>query len=374
MNRTTLNPPLRPSGNTRPIGGTRNSAKETETTPMGALAVSQFTQRSIAAAERPSRIPALDFTKGALVLIMVLYHWLNYFVSSDGFGYRYLRFLTPSFIVITGFLVSHIYLSKYSTTDPRLSRRLFLRGLKLVGIFVVLNAAIHLLLPGTSGISVTDWTRYLLGSTTDGRGAFSVLLPIGYLLMLSAGFVIASRVYKHIFHAACVVMLLSVFIASLYGIKNAYLELLSLGLLGVNIGYIPIERINSIVRHPYALVLVYGCYLWAITLWNELFLLQIVGVCLSLAIIYVLGARNDGPERFRRAVILLGQYSLLGYIAQIVILQVLRRGLQHVSVSGFSAGLALFAGLVLTLISVAAVDHARARAGVVNRLYSAVFA
>ena len=341
---------------------------------MAAVTVSQFTQRSLPPIERPARIPALDFTKGALVLVMVLYHWLNYFVSSDGFGYRYLRFLTPSFIVITGFLVSHIYLSKYGTTDPRLSKRLFLRGLKLVGIFVILNAAIHLLLPGTSGISLTDWTRYLLGSTTEGRGAFSVLLPIGYLLMLSAGFVIVSRVYKHIFHAACVVMLLSVFIASLYGIKNAYLELLSLGLLGVSIGYIPIERTKGIVRHPYALALAYACYLCAITLWNELFLLQIVGVCLSLSIIYVLGTRNDGPERVRRAVILLGQYSLLGYIAQIVILQVLRRGLQHVSLSRVSAGIVLIAGMVLTLISVAAVDHARLRAGVVNRLYLAVFA
>src|SRR6185295_1822787 len=111
MNRTTLNPPLRAGSDTRPRGGTRRSAKETETAPMAAVAVSQLTQPSIAATERPGRNPALDFTKGALVLIMVLYHWLNYFVSADGFGYRYLRFITPSFIVITGFLVSHIYLS-----------------------------------------------------------------------------------------------------------------------------------------------------------------------------------------------------------------------------------------------------------------------
>src|SRR4029077_598346 len=51
------------------------------------------------------RIPALDFTRGTLVLIMVLYHWLNYFVTADGTIYKYLRFLTPSFIFITGFLI-----------------------------------------------------------------------------------------------------------------------------------------------------------------------------------------------------------------------------------------------------------------------------
>src|SRR4249920_949495 len=85
---------------------------------------------------RSPRIPALDFTKGALVLIMVLYHWLNYFVSADGSWYRYLRFLTPSFIFITGFFVSHIYLAKYDPADTRLPKRLLERGLKLIAIFV----------------------------------------------------------------------------------------------------------------------------------------------------------------------------------------------------------------------------------------------
>src|SRR5258708_615613 len=88
---------------------------------------------------KPQRIAALDFTKGALVLIMVVYHWLNYFYRPQGDVYKYLRFLTPSFIFITGFLVSNVYLSKYGVTDPRLPRRLIQRGLKILGVFVVLN-------------------------------------------------------------------------------------------------------------------------------------------------------------------------------------------------------------------------------------------
>src|SRR3984957_1256663 len=93
---------------------------------------------AIAASSRPQRIPALDFTKGALVLIMVLYHWINYFIWQWPY-YEYLRFLTPSFIFITGFMVSHVYLSKYAAADPRLSKRLFTRGLKLMAIFLLLN-------------------------------------------------------------------------------------------------------------------------------------------------------------------------------------------------------------------------------------------
>src|SRR5271167_4696572 len=93
------------------------------------------------------RISALDFTKGALVLIMVLYHWINYFIGADWAYYQYLRFLTPSFIFITGFMVSNVYLAKYDPADPRLWRRLFTRGLKLLVIFLVLNAARIFIVP-----------------------------------------------------------------------------------------------------------------------------------------------------------------------------------------------------------------------------------
>src|SRR6185503_19333445 len=92
---------------------------------------------------------ALDFTKGALVLLMVFYHWLNYFIGPD-FDYRYLRFLTPSFIFITGFVISHVYFSK-NTDVGRLSSRLFTRGLKLLLLLVVLNvgrAIVMQALPG----------------------------------------------------------------------------------------------------------------------------------------------------------------------------------------------------------------------------------
>lgn len=99
----------------------------------------------VALAKKPSRIYALDFTKGALVLIMVLYHWLNYFVTSNGTVYKYLRFLTPSFIFISGFLISHVYLSKYRTSGLKVPRRLLVRGFKLLAIVFCLNMALSLL-------------------------------------------------------------------------------------------------------------------------------------------------------------------------------------------------------------------------------------
>ena len=166
----------------------------------------------MAVTTKADRLPALDFTKGALVLFMVLYHWLNYFVSADGAYYRYLRFLTPSFIFITGFLISHVYLSKYRITDPRLPRRLLTRGLKILGIFMLLNLGIGLVVPGEAllnSFSVSTLTStYITGNFGSGRAAaFCVLVPISYLLILSAGLVVVYRRYNGAFQAATVLFL-----------------------------------------------------------------------------------------------------------------------------------------------------------------------
>src|SRR5262245_34749481 len=136
---------------------------------------------------------ALDYTKGVLVLFMVLYHWLNYFVVLDWDVYRYLRFLTPSFIFITGFLISNIYLSKYSGDDPRLHARLARRGLKLLLLFVALNLLAGLVSRG-AGSLVNDW--YGVFVTGNGHAAFNVLLGIAYFLLLTPVMLIASRVSR----------------------------------------------------------------------------------------------------------------------------------------------------------------------------------
>ena len=84
--------------------------------------------RSSAVENRAGRNLALDFTKGLLVLLMVLYHWINYFVSQQGDFSEILRFITPSFIFITGFLIANVYLAKYAIDDPRLYKRLIQEG------------------------------------------------------------------------------------------------------------------------------------------------------------------------------------------------------------------------------------------------------
>jgi len=331
--------------------------------------------RSVATAQAAStRVAALDFTKGALVFIMVLYHWLNYFISVEGTGYRYLRFLTPSFIFITGFFVSYVYLRKYKTGDPRLWKRLLDRGLKLAAVFAALNLLIGLALKSAGPSPLKDWHLYVSGVSADGKAAFAVLLPISYLLILSAALVQVKRLWSQAFHAACVLSIAAALLLDFHGTSNGHLQLISIGLLGTSIGFLSIDRINSISRHPWLLLLAYGGYLTALTLWTERYPLQIAGVCLSLLVIYTAGCRFERPAAVRQCVDLVGRYSLLGYIVQIAFLQVLARAAHRMG-SGYGVAVLCFGiALTLTIASVAMMDRLRARNAVANRLYSAIFA
>jgi hypothetical protein len=315
---------------------------------------------------------------------MVLYHWLNYFYGSH--DNRYLRFLTPSFIFITGFLISNVYLSKYGITDQRLPQRLVHRGLKILAIFILLNVFIIFLVVGPSNGEA--WLAELSPSnllavfvtgnvvlTGIGKGiAFYILVPISYLLLLSAGLLVVAKYCKYAFHTVCACFLLSILILHLRDVESPNLELLTIGLLGVLVGHLPIAKINAFVRHPYSLVTAYLGYVVAITIWNVVYPLQIIGVGLSLMILYLLGARGHEKSKVRSRITLLGRYSLFGYIAQIAILQVLRQGFRHVDLGPAALEISFVGAFALTLLSVEAVDRVRAGSTAADRFYKLVFA
>ena len=330
-----------------------------------------------------NRAPALDFTKGALVLIMVLYHWLNYFYSVHGYFYRYLRFLPPSFIFITGFLISHIYFSKYSIADPNLRKRLIRRGLKLLAIFILLNLAISSVISESYDGRIlfaysslkTIVSVYVVGNTFVAGGklaAFYVLVPISYLLILSAGLLPICKLYKYVYHITCILSLVCVIALNIWGLESSNLELITIGLLGLICGYIPIERVNMIIKRPYVLGAGYVCYLTAITIWDATYPLEIIGVCLTLIVIYSCGTWGRDSGKVWQNIILLGRYSLFGYITQVAVLQLLHRSLRHNEGAG-TLCISFFVALFFTIMIVVAVDWARTKAGSVNRLYVAVF-
>ena len=76
-------------------------------------------------------------------------------------------------------------------------------------------------------------------------------------------FLIGARFYRYFFHFVFAFFLLSVLALDLNGTSSVNLQLLTIGLLGVILGYIPIEKINNFVKHPYLLIAAYLCYVRA---------------------------------------------------------------------------------------------------------------
>jgi hypothetical protein len=358
------------------------SQSESQATP---APVPRVAAPRTASAPKTQRISALDFTKGTLVLIMVLYHWINYFVGPEWEYYRYLRFLTPSFIFVTGFMISNVYLSKYATDDPHLSKRLFIRGLKLLAVFLVLNLARIYIMPalGTGVVpqNLLDvrnmFIIFVSGNAPVVGGklmSFSILVPISYLLMISGVLMLPFKFYRHTFHAVCAFFLMSIVVCGFVGVESPYLELITIGMIGVLSGFVPIAAINDFVRHPYMLAFAYVCYTVAITIWNVPFALQMVGVPLSLMVIYLVGISRSDDGKIRGEIVLLGKYSLFGYISQIAILQVLAASLRHANFGFLLLSVSFVAAFALTIISVEAVDRLRARVARIDKLYRTVFA
>ena len=94
---------------------------------------------------------------------------------------------------------------------------------------------------------------------------------------------------------------------------------------------------------------------------------------MSVTAIYLVGTVELSGSRVRDIVILLGKYSLFGYISQIAILQAIEVGLGHLNLET-SRLITSFAGaVVLTVVSGKAVDRARIGIPRVDRVYKAVF-
>ncbi len=349
-----------------------------------ASALTAETQISIVNKPKSQRIPELDFVKGALVLIMVIYHWINYFIGPDWKYYPYLRFLTPSFIFISGFMISHVYLSKYAPEDPRLWRRLFSRGFKLLMIFILLNVGRALIAPvlGTSAVSlklfsIENISTIFVSGNLPVTGAkivsFSILVPISYLLMIAGLLMVPYRQNKYVFHVVCVALLLFITGLKFFGAESYNLEFITIGLIGLLSGFAPVSVLKQIVRHPVTLLIAYLFYVVAITIWNVPFVLLIAGVFLSLMVLYAIGFRMDKPGSIKDEVILLGKYSLLGYLSQVFILQVLSVGFARINLGAAARPFSFLVALVLTIVSIEATDRARKKSTTVNGLYRAVF-
>src|SRR5213075_533216 len=115
------------------------------------------------------------------------YHAINYSAFRP-LAFRWLAFLPPSFILITGFLVAQVYAKNYDVGSSAPYVRLATRGFKLFLLFLVLNLA-HLVVSQRSleggWLEFMDRAPTILFSGNGRRAIFEVLLPISYFLLMA---------------------------------------------------------------------------------------------------------------------------------------------------------------------------------------------
>lgn len=326
------------------------------------------------------RNSALDFTKGVLVLLMLLYHWINYFVSTEGAIYTYIRFITPSFIFITGFLVSSVYPRRHGLNYNHVFGRLLQRGIKLLVIFTALNVISNILfaanyrgqLPGIIGFFDRAADIYISGNA---KSLFWVLLPISYFLPVAGSLLIICGGNRLLLCGVCCLVVLGVTASSLWSVSSPNLEMLGFGILGLACGTYPIDRLNGLYKYPFEFGALYLVYTVAISIWGVPYILQLVGVSLTVCLIYMIGIRHLVMKVAYDWIVMLGQYSLFGYIAQIGILHLVHKFIDYFDLPSIMAlGISLTIACVLTIVTVLVLDEARKNIAVIRNMYQLVFA
>lgn len=330
--------------------------------------------------DRGDRLQAIDFTKGALVIFMVLYHSFNY-STERGLGFQYLAFLPPSFILVTGFLIALVYFPRPQDQDAATSRRMIARGVKLLILFTALNLLGALVSsrkangqPMSPMLFLSNWEQiYFTGAGS--QAAFEVLVPIAYLLILSPVLLWLSR--QGPWTVPALALLMIIFLAVLDTMRGApfNLAMMTAGLMGAGLGCLPRQIIDQLGRFWYLPIALYAVLeVLAHDLLSQSSLLHLTAALLAVAALFAIGSRFQKPAWLMRRLDMLGKYSLLAYILQIGFLQIFSHSFGRPEPDSPDFVILFGVTLLVTLLAAESTDWLRARSRTVDNAYRLVFA
>jgi peptidoglycan/LPS O-acetylase OafA/YrhL len=329
--------------------------------------------------EKKERVAALDWLKGALVLFMVIYHSINYSGAYAGTAFRLMAFLPPSFILITGLLLTNNYLSRYRATDPQLHQRLLTRGAKLVLMFVALNVGLVLLRNSGGGQAFTAlgelakrW-REVFFTPSERSTSAAILLSIGYTLLVASPLFLLYRVKRWLLPVVAGSLVAACCFFEWNQTLNYHLAMVSFGVVGMGLGMISLSRLEWFARKWIFILPLYCIYRLGSYFLGETYPMQMVATVLSLWILFGVALMLSQAGYFYRQCVLLGRYSLFAYIFQLLVLQVLRRIVPIEDPTASFLILTLIT-LVLTWLGTVIIEKLRQTAQAFDVTYRWVFA
>jgi len=323
-----------------------------------------------------TRDPTLDAVKGFLVVVMALYHALNYFADAPASVYGWLRFVNGAFVFLAGYVVA-VFHAGASRADPGAAARLAWRGVKLLLLFSALNLAV-----GALGLASYRQVEYsvagylahagrIYAGGEDVQVAFRILVPIGYLLLLASLWLLRPAARRPLAFAALAA-------AALYTWRDAAAPnvfFVLTGGVGLALGFlVDPARVPTLRRIP---VIVAGLLALSasMNLLSGNALAYGLGLALLLKLVQDLARHLPATGRTLQVAARLGRYSLLGYIGQIALLFVLHRALRVAGLAGGVAWLPAFGLTCLALVAACTLlDRLRPRTPWIERTYRMVFA
>jgi hypothetical protein len=327
----------------------------------------------------PGRDDHLDVLKGFLVMVMVVYHAMNYFSIANPQAYGYLRFVNGSFVFLSGYAISFLHAGRTaSAATPLNGQRLFGRGLRLLLLFTALNLLLGALgltsyrnaTFGVGNFIADAWHVYVVGDSNS--MAFRILVPIAYTVMLAPMLLSGARWQSTL---AVIVFVLAGFYTSINWPFAPNVFFLLIGLVGVSCGALTAKWMAGSPPLPWP-VIVAGSGT-SVLLMNWLsgnILAYCVGIAALLKLVYDASHRIGSSNALSRRLMQTGRYSLLCYVAQIAMLHLLRVGVGkaqlEITHDLLLASMLTAASLVILSDMVA---RLRQRSRWANTIYRAVF-
>lgn len=331
-----------------------------------------------------ARDHVIDFTKGFLVITMVAYHTLNYFLAGYHTLYAYVGYVTQAFIFYSGFMCGTIYFRKFLDNKTAIYQRLIIRGLKLIVLFFILNVFIHAILQknfndqdmGLGLLFNNLFSVFVTGSERIGR--FTILLPIGYVLVISPLLINLHR-FKYLFFFS---LFAGILIITLFKISLFFnLVCLVTGIAGVFSGLIYNEKFIALNTRPlrYALIALLLLFLFVfIPFYSDprayfaAYFLYIIVIIYNL---HLLGGYLKPSGFMTKHILKFGQYSLYLYLAQIFILQILKKAFNFQLSTVTIDHLLIFVSVNILLVGLCYLtDYLRNRISLIDKIYRFVFA
>lgn len=275
-----------------------------------------------------SRDLNLDFVKGFLVFAMIIYHTFNYFSTAGYLATQYVRFSTGAFIFISGFLVATYYKKKYNFNKKAVCKRLIIRGIKLLLIFLVIN-----LLISAIGLESHKNIHYDLDRFLDNLGTvfltgntnlfvFPILVPISYALILSPLFLFFQEWKRSMIVITALIvsayLIIDINVFNLYG--------LIIGIIAMVIGLLQdSKKLYYSIKSTALIVGLFCLCIFLMKYFDRNVLTYTIGILIILKLVYDFSKTRNPTNSFCKIFALWGQYPLVCYLSQIFFLQIIHR-------------------------------------------------